>query len=121
MTDPDLDPDLDLVVALERQLLDPSVRGSPAAVSALLDPGFVEFGASGAVWDRLSVLEVVAEDDSPAPALDSVAAHRVADDVILLTYRTVCPDRVTLRSSLWRHRDGQWLVFFHQGTVAPAP
>jgi len=37
-------------MALERRLLQPVVRSSPAALDALLDPEFHEIGASGRLW-----------------------------------------------------------------------
>jgi hypothetical protein len=46
---------------------------------------------------------------------------RMAAEVILLTYRTRRPDRVTLRSSVWRRdAEGRWRLVFHQGTIGPA-
>ncbi|HEU4539675.1 MAG TPA: nuclear transport factor 2 family protein [Jiangellaceae bacterium] len=39
-------------IALERRLLQPTVRASPAALDALLDPEFQEIGASGRLWTR---------------------------------------------------------------------
>jgi hypothetical protein len=44
--------DFEAVIAAERALLDPAVRANPDAVSALLEEEFVEFGASGTIWDR---------------------------------------------------------------------
>ncbi len=118
MTD---DPDLQDVIDRELRLHDPAVRSAPQVAGELLDPEFREFGASGRVWDRASILDVMAGHDEPPPLTDDLVAARLADDVILLTYRTRRPGRVVLRSSLWRRRDGgPWRVCFHQGTVAPA-
>ncbi|GEL23648.1 DUF4440 domain-containing protein [Pseudonocardia sulfidoxydans NBRC 16205] len=110
-------PDLRAVVDLELALQDRAVRGSRRLAGELLDPQFHEFGASGRVWDRESILDMMAADDSPPPRCDDMVATRLADDVVLLTYRTGAPGRPALRSSLWRRRDGgPWRVFFHQGT-----
>ncbi|WP_308257776.1 nuclear transport factor 2 family protein [Pseudonocardia lacus] len=112
------DPVLDDVVARERRLLDPAVRRSPDAAGHLLDPDFREFGAFGRVWDRDSVLTAMAGEDAPPPAVDDIAATRVCVDTVLVTYRARRADRTTLRSSLWRRRDGgDWQLYFHQGTV----
>jgi hypothetical protein len=112
------DPDLAWVVASELRLLDPAVRSSPDAAGELLDPEFREFGAFGRVWDRRSTLDSMATEDAPPPTADGVAATRVTDDVILVTYRARRGDRTTLRSSLWRRRaGGPWQLYFHQGTV----
>jgi hypothetical protein len=112
------DPDLAEVVAFELRLLDPAVRRAPDTAGALLDPDFREFGAFGRVWDRASILDAMAAEDAPPPQADDVAASRVAADAILVTYRARRGARTTLRSSLWRRRDGgPWLLYFHQGTV----
>lgn len=111
------DPDIDLVVAGELSLLDPEVRASRSAASALLDDSFHEFGSSGTVWDRESVLDsMLAVVDAPPEVMD-MTASRLAPDVILLTYRTRRPGRGTLRSSIWRRTQGRWAIYFHQGTV----
>lgn len=115
------DPDVQQVVTDELRLLDPSVRRSPTAAGALLDPEFREFGASGRVWDRGSVLTMLSSDDAPPPLVDRICGTRLAPDVVLLTYRSRTADRTTLRSSLWRRRDDSpWRIYFHQGTVVPA-
>lgn len=116
------DRDLQDVVERERRLLDPAVRRSPEVAGELIDPEFREFGASGRVWDRASVLAMMASpDDAPPPVTDNWHATRLADDVVLLTYRTRRTGRATLRSSLWRRGDeAGWRVVFHQATVQPA-
>jgi hypothetical protein len=118
VTDTSPDPDLAQVVASELRLLDPAVRRSPDEAGRLLDPDFREFGAFGRVWDRRSILDSMAAEDAPPPRADDVAATRVTDDAILVTYRAHRGTRTTLRSSLWRRRaGGPWQLFFHQGTV----
>ena len=48
--------------ALEERLLDPLVRAVPEQVRALLAPEFVEFGASGRVFDRYAILAMLATE-----------------------------------------------------------
>jgi hypothetical protein len=111
------DPDVTDVIDRELRLQQRNVRGA----AELLDPAFREFGTSGRVWDRASVIDVMAGDEGPPPVTDDVVATRLADDVILLTYRTREPGRTALRSSVWCRRDGgPWRIVFHQGTVRPA-
>lgn len=112
------DPEVDHVVALERRLLDPVVRRSRERAGALIDAGFVEFGSSGTVWDRASILDALAADATPSAAADGFAATRLGADVVHLTYRTHSAQRTTLRSSLWHRHEGAWRILFHQGTVA---
>lgn len=111
------DPDLELVVAQERRLLDPACRASTDCLLELLHPDFREHGTSGRVWSLPEVLvELPADPSFDGSALD-FEATRLAPDVILLTFRTVTTERTSLRSSLWlRGADGRWRMRFHQGT-----
>ena len=54
------------MVSAELRLLDPAVRASAAEVSALLHDEFVEYGASGAVWDRTQTVTKLAADPHPS-------------------------------------------------------
>jgi hypothetical protein len=104
------------VIAAELRLLDPRIRASPRSVLALLHEQFREFGASGAVWDRTSIIAAVASDRGPLTAHQMHAVH-LASDVVLLTYVARQPGRASLRSSVWmRDKDG-WKLYFHQGTL----
>jgi hypothetical protein len=114
--------------ALEQSLHRPEVRASRAAVEALLDEGFVEFGSSGSVYDdRKSVIDRLTRE---TPAAGSVLPETLdfkvlalAPDVVLVTYRSVKMDngaaRSVLRSSIWKRRGSDWRMVFHQGTVVP--
>jgi hypothetical protein len=115
--------DPDLIRGLEEELFRQSVRASPAAVGALLTDDFVEFGRSGRVYDKKEIVLSLAAEASDPP-LELVASgfelKSLADDVVLLTYRTrrLDGDRPlhTLRSSIWKFSDGTWRMMFHQGT-----
>lgn len=113
MTTPDRD--LDDIVARELALLDPDVRRDPERVRAFLHPEFVEFGASGRVWDRESIAVVTSGVHERITASD-LSPRRLGPDAVLLTYRSHTPDRAALRSSTWVRVDGDWLLLCHQGT-----
>lgn len=113
------DPELDPVVANELALLDPAVRGSTTALTALLDEEFREFASSGQVWDRDSLVAALRTDpgeSGAAAAVEDMRAMRLAPDLALLTYVVRRPTRTTLRSSLWRRHGSGWTLLFHQGT-----
>ena len=114
-----MDDDLRRVVERELALLDPGVRRDPDQVRALLHPDFVEYGSSGRVWDRASVVEATADSVAPIAAHD-LQPRRLGEDVVLLTYRAVTAGRESLRSSTWiRDAAAGWLLLFHQGTPVP--
>ena len=108
----------DLLLGLERRLMGPEFRRDRVRVAELLSEEFVEFGASGRVWMREAILDLLAtEVDYSLPEIEDFCARSVGEGVWLVTYRTVRPGRVVLRSSLWVLRAGSWQIVFHQGTL----
>ena len=107
------------VIQRERQLLDQEVRRKPDRMRALLHPEFVEFGASGRIWNVESIIDALSsEQTSNEITATDFLALPLAPDVILLTFKTDSAGRVCLRSSVWvRSDDDQWLLRFHQGTA----
>ena len=107
------------VVDLERALLSDAVRADPAAVAALLDPTWTEFGASGRRWTRAEMLATIAPIGDPD--LEVLSVEPLAPDVVLLLWRSLSGAGSTLRSSVWvRSDDGRWRQRFHQGTAEGA-
>ena len=122
------DKDVELFLSLEQALHRPEVRASRDAVEALLADGCVEFGSSGRVYDRTSVIDGLAQEKPAAgsrvPEVMDFRAQTLAPDLVLVTYRSVSDGelgakRAVLRSSIWRFDDGEWRMVFHQGTVVP--
>jgi ribonuclease HI len=110
------DPDFDAVIELERRLIQPEVRRDRAALMALLHEDFCEFGASGRVYDRDSIVEALLASHGSAASASDFKAARLGPDAVLLTYRA---DTHSLRTSVWlRGRDGAWRMRLHQGTPA---
>ena len=109
---------------LELRLLDPKTRMSRALASSLIAEDFVEFGSSGRVYDKASVLDALAIDASVSPDVRNFEVKSLSPDIVLATFRTVrlgssgevIPQ--TLRSSVWRWAHGRWELVFHQGTRA---
>jgi hypothetical protein len=92
---------------------------------ALLAEEFVEIGSSGRVFDREEVIASATGARAFQSRLDEFGVRSLAPGVALTTYRlSAWPEseshaRVTLRSSVWVHRSGRWVLVFHQGTLAP--
>jgi hypothetical protein len=106
---------------LEDSILDPAVRADPARMRALLAPEFMEFGASGRVFDRDGIIAVLAAEPARvARQARGFKARLVAPGAALTTWRVQRDDGIeTLRSSVWQQQaDGRWLMVFHQGTLA---
>lgn len=106
---------------LEDSILDPAVRADPARMRALLAPEFMEFGASGRVFDRDGIIAVLAAEPARvARQARGFKVRLVAPGAALTTWRVQRDDGIeTLRSSVWQQQaDGRWLMVFHQGTLA---
>ncbi|MEV2259623.1 DUF4440 domain-containing protein [Streptomyces anulatus] len=105
----------------ELKLLDPGVRASRALVSDLLEPEFVEFGASGRRWDATSILAVTSagsvDPESPVK-VSEMSGVLLAPGVVHLTYFADNSGRRAWRSSLWRLTETGWRMYFHQATLA---
>ena len=113
--------DLADVVRHEQEFLDPAVRGRPDLVEVLLHPDFVEFGASGRVWDRTEVVEELAERPQVSGQATDFFPTRLSADVVLVTYR-ISGDSSSLRSSVWvNDATTGWRLRFHQGTGLEPP
>jgi len=112
------------LLALECELLDPTVRRDRARVSALLAADFVEFGSSGKVWTREEILECLETEAHQPPVMEDFECRWIAEGVALVLYKSIRTDAatglrtVTLRSSLWSKESGVWRLRFHQGTRA---
>jgi hypothetical protein len=116
--------DLDQIRILEEELLKQSVRGSPEAVGQLLADDFIEFGRSGGVHRKDEVVGSLAAEGGGAVKARTASdfdLKPLADDVVLLTYRSLRQgadgqELHTLRSSIWKFIEGRWQMVFHQGT-----
>jgi ribonuclease HI len=107
--------DVEQVVALERALLGDGRRADPAAVEALLDPGWTGVDVSGRAQERADLL---APTQLSGPTdLEVLAVEPLAADVLLLRSRCWSGTVAALRSSVWVRRGGRWRQRFTQGTV----
>ena len=94
-----------------------------AEIERLVTGDFWEVGASGAVYTREHVLDVLpgsADEMDSSWRVDDLKCRELADGAIAVTYILHQPDRVTRRLTIWCQRDGQWRVAYHQGTIVQA-
>ena len=117
------DNDTAYFLELETSLHRKQIRNCADAVSALLADCFIEFGSSGKVWDKSSIVDSMRREKLDQQiTVDDFAARELAPDVVLVTYvsKKVAEDQLaisTLRSSIWKRLDGKWQMIFHQGTM----
>lgn len=108
---------------LEQSLLDPAVRRNRARLLALLADDFLEFGSSGRVWTRKTIIDLLAKETAfVPPEIEDFDCALLAPELALATYRTVRTEEedgerlISLRSSIWTRATGEWKMRFHQGT-----
>ncbi|MER6784887.1 nuclear transport factor 2 family protein [Streptomyces sp. NPDC000658] len=118
--------DVNEAIAGELALMDPAVRASRARFERLLDPEFVEVGASGRRYTYADMLAWLpdhpgASPDGPRYEPSSIAGVVLAPGLVHLTYETDFDGRRARRSSLWRRRSGEtgWRMYHHQATPVP--
>ncbi|MFJ8659971.1 DUF4440 domain-containing protein [Streptomyces sp. NPDC093795] len=109
--------------------MDPAVRLSRALAAALLDPEFVEVGASGRRWTYEEMLDGLptmagSADDGPRHEPTDFRGVVLAPGLVHLTYETLRDGRRVRRSSLWRRGPGApegsaLRMYYHQGTPVP--
>lgn len=113
-------------IAGELRLMDPSVRASRSLARELLDPEFVEVGASGRRWTYDEMLAALpdldgAADDGPRYEPSKFAGVVLAPGLVHLTFETTMDGSRARRSSLWRKQsaDATWRMYYHQATPIP--
>ncbi|MGG1165944.1 MULTISPECIES: DUF4440 domain-containing protein [Bacillus cereus group] len=104
---------------LEERLLKPGVRTSQKELKKILAADFFEFGSSGKVLYKnedidkngIGVVKMTLSD---------FEVHPLSKDVALTTYRIFneINNQHSLRSSIWKFREGRWQMYFHQVTPA---
>jgi len=107
----------------ETSLHKKEVRNSREKVSKLIADDFIEFGKSGSIFNKQSILdELEAETFDLEIKVSDFEVKELSANVILVTYTSTAPDRdnrtvySTNRSSIWILRDDRWQMVFHQGT-----
>ncbi|STX29232.1 Uncharacterized protein conserved in bacteria [Legionella beliardensis] len=111
---------INLLIKKEKQLLDKT--DSLTELANLIDDDFIEIGSSATCYDKAEVIRWLASDDQSQRSGNSFKAQALAENIILLTYISsikATPEaksKQAMRSSIWRLKQGQWRMIFHQGT-----
>lgn len=103
---------------LERILLDPAACGTERTAELLAD-AFVEFGASGRIYDRERAIAALRSEPRADCEIASFEAFASGPHSAFVTYEArprSASGTHTLRCSVWRRRRGRWRLIFHEGT-----
>jgi hypothetical protein len=111
--------------ALEVELHHPGVRCNRERLEQLLHPEFHEVGRSGRAYNRETIVNFLASQESqPVIRSEEFSVALLAPGVALLTYRSAHVEQDarlvnhTLRSSVWLKASKGWQLRYHQGTAA---
>jgi hypothetical protein len=118
--------DVRAAIEAEIRLMDPSVRMSRSLARQLLDPDFVEVGASGRRWTYDETLAALpdldgAVESGPRYEPSEFTGVLLAPGLVHLTYETTFDGNRARRSSLWRKQGAAatWQMYYHQATPIP--
>ncbi|SDD73041.1 ribonuclease HI family protein [Auraticoccus monumenti] len=115
---PATDPtDEEVVVALERELLDPRVRVDAERLEQLLHPHWREVGRSGRLWGRAEMIDRLGREPGERVGLEVIEVSRIDAATMLLLWRSGSESVPALRSSVWTLGPSGWRQRFHQGTA----
>ena len=110
--------------ALETELHHPGVRRSRDRLERLLHPHFHEVGRSGRSYNRETIVDFLAAQESqPVVAAEAFSVSELSPGAALLTYRSAHLEQNkvlahhTLRSSIWLKTEAGWQLRYHQGTA----
>ena len=109
--------------ALEESLWRSETRFDATYMRRVLSSDFFEFGRSGRVYDRESILRIGEPGDlirARLPLADFTVSV-LAPSVVLVAYVSEIMDEVVQRanrSSIWIREEEGWRLRFHQGTPA---
>ncbi|QII02452.1 nuclear transport factor 2 family protein [Rhodococcoides fascians A21d2] len=108
--------DLSTVLELERELQTPECRRNRGRLVSLLADDFTEVGASGAVWDKASILDLLSSEDSAEIEVLEPSGRSISTDLVLVHWISRRSGMRARRTSLWRRIESGWELVHHQGT-----
>lgn len=111
-----------IIIELEKALIDLSMPH--VKLKSLIADDFVEYGKSGHVYHQKDVFEWL--DNNPKRKIHAFdfQLKALSKNIALLTYVSEETENhqtfQVYRSSLWKKRQDQWQIIFHQGTLKNA-
>jgi len=111
----------DKLLELELSLLTEEVRTSYEKLDELLDDDFIEYGSAGKEYTKEIILERLPSSDHLKYILKDFETHKLSENVFQTRFITDRENKdgshtISLRSSIWKNKDGKWKMFYHQGT-----
>ena len=113
----------ELIQQLELKLLQSDLTAHPGLIDELLAEDFEEIDHQGTIHSRNDVINwLMRKDSSIHWAFKDFRIKAISGDVVLAIYALQKPDQPdaegggSTRTSLWRYRNNQWKMVFHQAS-----
>lgn len=112
----------ELLIDLERQLLDPEIRQCEASLDVLLDDEFIEITADGTAFNKYQVLTRLPSEIVPQFYNQNFKGRMLSTDVAQISYQAAyrrsarAEFNFSMRMSIWRLNAEHWQIVYHQGT-----
>lgn len=111
----------DIILELETTLVNQDTRLSAEKLNLLLADDFIEYGSSGGIYDKKITIESLTAGDGMIYKIYDFEIVQLSEDLIQSRFKTdrTNPDGSnlsSLRSSIWKNNNGNWQMWFHQGT-----
>lgn len=113
----------ELIQQLELSLLQSDLTAHPGLIDELLAEDFEEIDHQGITRSRSDVIDWLTRKDPGIHwAFKDFRIKAVSGDVVLAIYSLQKPDQPdagsggSTRTSLWRYRNNQWKMVFHQAS-----
>jgi multimeric flavodoxin WrbA len=109
------------VIELEIRLLSYEARHNKDELAKLIDKDFIEFGASGRIYDYHNIIARLPDEQHKMEYTITKIDKRILSEnltQVLYTIKTLEDghEYIANRSSIWKKEGGNWKMLFHQGT-----
>jgi len=112
----------DIIKNFETELLQPEIRKSTERLDELIADEFTEIGESGKQYNKRDIFDALPKQSGIKFFLSNFKATEISFDVVLATFElekeiSESGEKImSLRSSIWKNKDGRWQIIYHQGT-----
>lgn len=104
--------------SLEERLLHPDRETDRNSLLDLITPEFKEFCTSGRVFNANQLGNELLNSAARPATITYFYVTPLGENSALATYQITTSNSTSRHSSIWVRRNGQWQMYFHQGTIS---
>lgn len=107
---------------LERKLIKSPFRNDEHFLKSIIDENFLEYDCTGKRWERDELIKALVNSTYDKIEAENFEAQLICNDTYLITFKTIKQfenKKITsIRSSIWKKKEEQWRLLFHQCTFS---